>query len=283
MARKLFGRRVRVTIKPLATSAKPDWIVVDGHDVAFDVEKNQEIEPNKGRVTIYNLEKKLRDRLQLKDDATVTIEAGYKDTMGVIFTGNITHVLSDIQGPDIITQIDAGESHKAYRGSYHAKSYGAGTPYKTVIEDIVKTFEGFKVTPAITNVISNIGKTVPNALTLDGKSANLLNSVLGPLGLAFSMQQGELQIVEKGKASDLPTVNLTYSSGLVNVPQIGEKKPPAKATISFQSFIQPELIPLRKVFVDWVESKGEFVCVTVKHKGSNFDNEFYSTVEAFLP
>ncbi len=270
-----------VTIKPNPTSPKPDWVVIDGNDVSFDVEKTNEQEPNKGRITIYNLGEKLRNKLQLKDDSTIVVEAGYKQTIAEIFSGNISHTISDIQGPDIVTSIDAAEGHKAYRKAYVAKNYGAGTKLKTVIEDIVKTFDGFKVTPAITKVISSIGKTVPNALTLDGPSARILNDVLSPLGFAFNIQKGEIQIVGYGTASDKPEVNLTYRTGLVGVPQLGEKK--KKATITFQSFIQAELEPNRKVAIDWIESKGSFVCQTVKHKGSNYDNEFYSTVEAFLP
>lgn len=272
---------MKVTIKPKPDSPNPDWVVIDGNDVSFDIQKTQDIEPNKGRITIYNLAEKLRNKLQLKDDSSIVLEAGYKQTIAEIFSGNIIHAVSDIQGPDIVTSIDAAEGHKAYRKSYVAKSYGAGTPFKTVIEEIVKTFEGYKVTPSITKVISSIGKSVPNGLTIDGPSARVLNDVLQPLGYAFSIQKGEVQIIAVGGASDAPIVNLTYQTGLVGVPQLGEKKD--KATITFQSFIQPELVPNRKVFVDWIESKGNFVCQTVTHKGSNYDNQFYSTVEAFLP
>ena len=84
-----------------------------------------------------------------------------------------------------------------------------------------------------------------------------------------------------GGASDDPIIKLDYSSGLVDVPQLGEKKD--KGTIVFKALIQPELIPGRKVFVDWLLDRGEFVCDSVKHKGSNYDNEFYSVVQAFLP
>ncbi len=280
MANKLFGRVVDAIIKPTATAGRQDWISTNGQDISFDVEKNTDVEPNKAKISIYNLEKKFRDRLQFDDHAVISLAAGYKDTSAIIFTGNITHAISTNEGPDIVTTIDAAEGHKAYRSSRVAKSYGAGTPYKTVIEDVISSFNGFKVTPAITNVIASIGKTVPNSLTLDGQSARVLNDVLTPLGFAFSMQNGEIQLLESGQPSSQPAVRLTYTSGLVGVPHIGEKK--GKAAISFQSFIQPELIPGRRVFVDWIESKGNFVCETVKHKGSNYDNEFYSTVEAKL-
>jgi hypothetical protein len=285
-SRRLIGRRVKVTIKPKPESQTPDWVVIDGFDISFDIKKTAEPEPNKGRIAIYNMPERLRNKLQLEDDSTIVLEAGYKSNASVLFTGNITRAISDIQGPDIVTNIDAGEGHKAYRKSYVAKSYGEGTPLKTVIEDIVNTFDGFKVTPAITSVLANIGKTIPNALTLDGRSAKILNEVLAPLGYGYSIQNGTIQITQSLGASDEPPVNLTYATGLVGAPQLGEQKGTGgakKSTITFQSFIQPDLRPGRRVFVDWIERKGNFVCETVTHKGSNYDNEFYSTVEAFLP
>lgn len=276
--KKFFGRVVRVTIKPKTG----DGIILDGFDIAFDVDKNLEQEPNKAKITCYNLPDELRDKLQLKDDALLTLEAGYKQTYATIFEGNLTHALSAISGSDWVTNLEAEEKLKAYRSSFVAKSYGAGTPFKTVVEDIVKSFEGFKVTPEITRVISSIGETFPSGLTIDGPSAKVLSNVLRGVGLAFSIQNGQIQILEPGKASDKPPLVLDYSSGLVNVPQLGEKK--EKATISFQCFINPELVPGRRVQLKEPKSvAGTYVAQVVKPKGSNFDNEFYDTVEAFVP
>lgn len=274
---KFFGRVVRVHVKPKSA----DGFTVDAHDIAFDVEKTQEPEPNKAKVTLYNLEAAVRHKLQLKDDAEIEIEAGYVDTVATIFKGNITYAISELQGPDIVTSIEAEEGNKAYRSSFVAKSYGPGTPFKTVVKDIVKSFDGMGVTNEITKILDGIGDSFPNGLTIDGQSAKVLNDVLRGAGLAFSIQKGQIQIVKVGGASDEPAIALGYSSGLVGVPRLGEKK--EQATITFQSFIQAGLVPRRKVQLDWIDDQGEFVCQKVTHKGSNFDNEFYSTVEAFLP
>lgn len=271
---KLYGRSVTVIVEP----PNEEGFKVDGHDIAFAIEKTSEPEPNKGNIVIYNLEARLRNRLQLKDDAVVTLKAGYLTTAATIFRGNITHVNSGQQGEDIVTTIEAGEGHKPYRSSFVAKTYGKGTPFKTVVQDIVKTFEGFKVTPSITRIISSIGDSFPAGITLDGPSAKVLTDVLRGTGLAWSIQNGEIQLIETGGASDQPLILLTYETGLVDLPKIGEKKD--KATIEFKSFIQPGLFPGRKVSVNWIEGKGEFTCQKVQHKGSNFDDEFYSTVEA---
>lgn len=273
---RLYGRVVRATIRP---KDGPSFLI-DGHDIAFDVEKTKERDPNKGKITFYNLPADMRGKLKLNDTATVELEAGYPETVATIFKGNVTHSISDLQGPDIVTVVEAEEGVKAYRSSFHTKTYGAGTPFKTVVNDIVKSFEGMHVTSAITKVLSTVGTTFPDGVALDGPSAKILSDVLQGVGLSFSIQKGEIQITREGEPTDDPIVKLDYSSGLVGVPQLGEKK--EKPTITFQSFIQPELIPRRRVFVDWVESKGEFVVDSVKHQGSNFDNAFYSTVQAFI-
>lgn len=274
-----FGRVVRARISPADGS---EVTLIEGFDVSFDIEKNTEQEPNKGKFKFYNLPEDLRNKLQLKDKDKISFEAGYKTTVASVFEGNVTHVLSGIEGPDWVTNIEAEEGGKAYRTSYVAKSYGEGTPFKTVVDDIVKTFEGLKVTPAVTATIANIGKTFPNGLTIDGSSARVLNSILQGVGLTYSIQNGQIQILASGASNDQPTIELDYSSGLVNVPQLGEKKD--KATISFQCFTNPQIVPGRKVLLKEPKgARGVYVCNVVKIKGSTFDTEFYDTIEAFIP
>lgn len=284
---KLFGRVTRLRIIPKTgdiVTIHGKSIEREGFDLSFDIEKNLQTTPNKAKFTIYNLPDDVRAKLQLKDDDAIEFEAGYKTTSAVVFRGNVTHAIHYLDGADWVSVIEAGEGHKAYRKSYVAKSYGAGTPFKTVVEDIVKTFEGFKVTPAITKAISAVGKTFPDGLTIDGKSADVLNQVLKQGGLEFSIQGNEIQMVkEDTQASDAPAINLDYTSGLVGVPQIGEKE--GKPTVTFDSLIQPGLVPGRKVFVgvDGVRYL-ELKCKTVKIVGDNgFGNDFYCKVEAELP
>ncbi len=274
-----FGRVVRARITPKDGSS---ITVIEGFDVSFDIEKNLEQEPNKGKFKFYNLPEEFRNKLQLKDTDKIVFEAGYKDTVASIFEGNVTHVLSGIEGPDWVTNMEAEEGGKSYRQASVSKSYGEGTPFKTVVDDIVKTFDGLKVSPTVTAAIANIGKTFPNGLTIDGSSARVLNSILQGVGLTFSIQNGQMQILKFGGASDQPIVELDYSSGLVNIPQLGEKKD--KATISFQCFTNPQIVPGRKVLLKQPKSaRGTYVCQVVKIKGSTFDTEFYDTIEAFIP
>lgn len=285
MAGKLFGRRTRLTIRPKDADAfyiDGKSIDRDGFDISFDIDKDMETKPNKAKFTVYNLPDNVRAKLEVDDNAVIEFEAGYKTTSAIVFKGNIAHVLSALEGPDMATHIEAGEGHKAYRKSYVAKSYGAGTPFKTVVEDIVKTFEGFKVTPAITRAISNVGKSFPNGLTIDGRSARVLNDVLKHGDLEFSINNNEIQIVKTDtRASDAPTIVLDYTSGLVNVPQLGDKD--GKPKIDFQSLLQPGLVPGRKVQLDWGVGKKNVVVRTVKITGSNFEDAFYCNCEAALP
>lgn len=278
MANKtLFGRVCRLRIKTDAG----ELIIIDGFDMSFEIEKTREVQPNKAKFQIFNLPERIRNKMQLTDKDKIEFEAGYKLTASRVFIGDATHALSGTQGPDWVTTIEAQEGIKAYRSSYVAKSYGPGTPYKTIIEDVVKSFGVYKVTPQITKIISSLGKAAPNGLTVDGPSAKVLNDVLGGLGLAYSIQNDQIQILATSVGtSDLPAVKLGYDSGLVGIPQLGEKT--EKATLSFQSLLQPELVPGRKVLLTTQGVKGTFVCDNVKHKGDNFGKEFYSHCQAFL-
>lgn len=271
----LYDRVVKVTVTPATGVA----FRVEGHDIQFDVEKTREPDPNKGKVVIFNLEENLRNQLHLKDDSKISIEAGYKAKSSVIFTGNIVRAVSGRQGADIVTTIDAQESLKAYRRSVVAATFGPGTPFKTVVETIVRTFEGFKITPQITQVLSTIGKSFPDGLTLDGPSAKVLTDTLRGAGLAFSMQNGEIKIAGADDAYSDPPAVLDYNSGLVDLPQLGEKKENGKTSISFKSLIRGDLYPGRKVELNWVDGRGSYKADVVKHKGSNFETEFYTTVE----
>lgn len=276
-SRALFGRVTRLLITP----ETGDQIQIEGFDMSFDIEKNLEPDPNKGKFTLYNLPEKVRAKLQLKDTAKIKFEAGYKTTAAVVFEGTLTHAISYISGADWVTDIESGEGSKAYRSSYVSKSYGKGTPYKTIIQDVVKTFDGYKVTPQITKLLASLGDAAPNGLVIDGPSAKVLNSMLRGFGMSFSIQRGQIQILQNGGASDLPAVKLGYDSGLVDIPQLGEKKD--KATVTFKSLLQPELFPGRRVIIASPGLNGTFIVADTKHKGANFGQEFYSVCQAALP
>lgn len=280
---KFFGRVVRVRVTPDPQNAPGEVVLVDGFDVDFDVEKTSEREPNKGKIVVYNLPEDVRSRLQLKDDSRVVLEAGYRlGTVATIFEGNSKHAPSAQTDVDWVTTIEALEASKAYRNSFAAKSFGPGTPFKTVVEYVVQTFEGFKITPAITRTLASVGDAFPNGITIDGPSAKVLSDVLRGAGLAFSIQNNEIQLLREGAANDQPAVSLDYSSGLVGTPQAGTKQD--KGMVQFESFLDPRIFPGRRVTLLEPRSfKGTYVAQTVKHKGSTSGGDFITTTEAFVP
>jgi uncharacterized protein YggU (UPF0235/DUF167 family) len=274
---RLFGRVVRVTVTPEA--GKPT--IINTFDVAFEVEKTIEQEPNKGKVTIYNLPEDLRSRFQ-SEKSVVTLEAGYKKTVAQIFKAEIRVTASKIVEADWETTIELREHDKAYRQSVVAKSFGAGTPLKVVVNAITKSFTGLKVSAQATKLLASVADTLPAGLTIDGPSAKVLNDVLRGAGLAWSVQNGEIQILASGKASDAPPILLDYSSGLIGVPEPAESKEDKKF-LKLTSLLQPDLVPGRRVRVDSPLVRGDYVCQKVTHKGSTFDNEYYSHAEAVVP
>ena len=170
---------------------------------------------------------------------------------GQIFVGDITATTRKKTGPDTITVIEAMSGINAMQTAFFDKSYAPQkeppTPvsYKRVALDL---FESFKDAGrvVIKNAIKAINsdkipdKKAQAGLCLTGPAKNSLNIVLGALGLEWSIQDDDFQVIQPGQSTGTERVLLTPKTGLIGSPV--KKK---DGSIEFTALIQPDLARIR--------------------------------------
>lgn len=220
---RLFGRRCNVIVNK--TKLSPF------QHVSFKIEKSLKPEPNTCELRIINLNVAHRAELeQIAPTRTlpagqlalvpkrvlrgipVSIEAGYEDptdpngnNLSQLWLGDLRTQTSVPEGPDWITSIASGDAEKAFQNARINVTYGPKTPLETALRALVRSMkigEGnlFKILSELQ--IKGYGRLFPRGTVLSGSSAQELNEICKSADLEWSIQDGALQILNRGKALD---------------------------------------------------------------------------------
>lgn len=274
---KLFKREARATIGALE---------VEGLRVQFKVAKSLQQEPNKLEVSIWNLSRDTRGKLTEaveKQSAPVVVEAGYAAAAGSpatteeLFKGDARLISHVRQGPDWVTRLQSGDGAKAYKSARMVASFAPGTKRGTVIEEAAKSLglplgnlkeriKAHDFKGALTEFVGGFAAA--------GKTATQLTELLDPLGLGWSIQEGQLQILgEKDTTSAQPIV-LSPESGLIGSPELGDQ-----GVVKVKSLLQPGIRPGRRIELDAESLQGLFRVERVTHSGDTHGADWYSEAE----
>lgn len=114
------------------------WLVTlnsEELDFEFTVPFDDDTEANEAEIIVYNLSSETIDALRYNDN--ITIEAGYGDDTGLIFSGYIVSVKSKWDGPDYVTTIKALDNFDLKERDIVERTYGAGTKASFILNDLI--------------------------------------------------------------------------------------------------------------------------------------------------
>jgi hypothetical protein len=298
---ELFDRDVLITIggKPIAMKSedltgKPQPML----RVVFFVEKSTESNSNTAVLDVYNLS--LLNRMTVQTgadliskilasrkaaaragapvlpsfDYPLVIEAGYTGDRKVIFTGDITTMSSRREGVDWITTFEAGDGEKASKSSRVSFSVGAGSSVGILLEQAIAKL-GINIGNAAPKLALLKSRILKKGAAINGRVRDVLDKYLPAAGYQWSVQDGELQILEIGETLIDKIVFLNQASGLIGVPELGEK-----GAISARSLMTGDIHPGRRVVVESSTATGTFKAEKVLHSGDTWGNDWYTDFEA---
>ena len=267
----LFGRVVEVDI---------DTLEVRGLDVRFKVAANDQPEPNKAEIVIYNLNQAHREQLEQKDDVEVSLKVGYSEQPGSksrIFRGDLREVFSVLDPPDWVTTLRTGDGDKQIKETRVSKSYKPGVGFRTAWEDVVKALvdAGVGAGNAIKKFQSgsfkdNITEFLHGG-NVSGQAFKELQRLAKGANLDVSIQGKELVVTEVDKPLDTKEIVLSPSTGLISSPRRG-----AKGELKVRSLLIPDLQPKRKVEVQSRLISGVFVIKEAVFSGDTSGSDFYA-------
>lgn len=257
----------------------------------FRVDRNNAVGLNQAEITIYNLNDDSISRLD--KDVFVSIEAGYVDETRELFTGDIDFVNTNFEGVDRITRIEATDGGVNFGARRVSRNFPPGT---TVVEAITAVAQstgfGLGNLPAVLAAhagrggVSNFAK----GLVVRGRAVDELKKLTDLFGLTYSIQSGQIQVLEQNRATNELAVRLSADSGMIGVPEIGEDN-----YIRARSLLRGSLTPGRRVVISSTKSnrlrsplatiasigvEGAFRIQRVTHIGDSWGRDWYSDIEA---
>lgn len=177
-------------------------------DVEFTVPFDDDMEPNEAEIGIYNLSENTRK--QLKKGDAITINAGYKGDTGVIFSGFITKVTTDYDGPDKLTTINAADDIKDH--TIESISFAANTKASFILKKLIdKT--GIPV--AVFNPRRD--HTYKDSQTVDGDLMEKIKQYAEVCGISVYVSKGKIYArhITEG---DETNFNVSVETGLIGSP-----------------------------------------------------------------
>lgn len=270
--------------------------------ISFTVKKSLQkpgkVSANTAEIMVYNLAGSSRDNIREMHDQII-LQAGYREAQGLetLFQGTVASVHHPYQLPDVVTKIQSGDGLKELREAQVTLSYAEGTPATRVLSDLVKAL-GLppKSSASLQALLGRFsGNRYLQGFSFSGSVKEGLDKVTKRLGFEYSIQDGALQVLERGKALEArpspSVVVLTPSSGLYGSPErksqlqdetASEKVPPGWR---IRAALQPTLSPGAWIAVESREIRRAtaFKVESVEHRGDTHGGEWETVFEVSDP
>jgi hypothetical protein len=210
----------------------------------FRVEKDIKKTPNTCTLDIFNLSEASRLTYEKDKVVPIQLDVGYEGQLETIYLGQVRTANSVINGPDIITHFEAGDGQAAIQQAKIAQPVGPGTTPGVVLRNLAQAMGvgTGNVESAITRLNATGKALFPTGKVLTGSAATNMEALCRSVGLEFSIQDGKLQILNKGKALNNLAFELSSDTGLVGSPTVD-----SKGIVNAQTFFTPGMKPGSKV------------------------------------
>lgn len=273
---RLFGRKVQL---------QAGTQLFEKLRIAFKVRRSLSKNPHPAEIQIYNLGSQSRAAFQTKG-LKLILAAGYAESFGQIWSGELRTVSHVKDRADWIAKAAGGDSENLIRTARISKSYRAGTPIATVIRDVAKaTGLGLgNLETALGNPFRGGLTQYANGTSVYGQATEQLYNILRAVGLNYSVQDGQLQILTDKGALPGTVFSLSASTGLIGSPEICEEGegPKKKRVLKVKALMNHQIVPGGTIQVDALNKKGFYRVQTVTHTGDSHGSDWYSDLECSI-
>lgn len=254
---RIYNRVVRVVVGQEDNTA----LSIDSLFIKFEIKKLISGKPNEGFASIYNLSSVSENQIKEKG-VRIRLFAGYDNDPILINDGDIRRVDRDPGLVDRITTISLGGNVFKLSQAIFDKSYSGQISVKQIVIDAVPTF-------GIDSI--DLEQIPDNAFLYDysftGKTSNLLDEILQPIGVQWFEDDNFIKFSSKGKALE-SVVLLNKDTGLIGHPSVTDKG------IKFKSVLNGRIMMNNRVRIESSNVTGTFKVSQLMHKGDNREGKF---------
>lgn len=201
---------IRIDGKPFLTSQE-----FDNFRVVFDVE----IFPSNSQAFADIRITNIKSTEEIAQGKSIQLLAGYVDSCDTIFTGNISNVFLERQGPNIITRMTCrgGTVVEGKRGTANS-SYPPGVRIEEILNDMAKAW------PLYPDFEVDQFKNYPplsSGFVAQGDIPQILDSLKWQYGFEWSNSLGSLVINSADKPRKTTVFEINQENGMVGIPEVG--------------------------------------------------------------
>lgn len=263
----------------------------EGLEITFRITKTITREPNTGQISIYNLSADSRSYCQVKG-AELTLEAGYEDLHGQIFTGQTQLVYSKREGTSWVTTLETGDGLKFLFGHGIGLALGGRVTMRQAVEESLAAMGVPKGVHKGLDAL--VDKTFPRGFVASGNPTTTMDGLADRGGLHWSIQDGRSHVYPRGQYGSDEIIlisDVRKAGGLVGSPERFDRTltnpfqtqdPFANPLrgIRFKSLLNPLIVPGTRVRLESRDITGTYRCIKVTQTGDRRGQPWYSEVEA---
>lgn len=189
--------------------------------VAFQVVKGDLQTPNTASIRVYNLAPGTLERAR-KEFTRVLLQAGYESNFGLIFSGTvIQYRFWNENNTDGVFDIWASDGDEAYNYAVVNTALPADSSVKDMILACAKSMKekGVSIESLQESMAGLPDKTLPGGQVMYGPAKKYLRQAAQDMGFSWSIQDGELRIIDDAGYLPGEAVELNFASGLLGSPE----------------------------------------------------------------
>jgi hypothetical protein len=197
-------------------------LVISDLRFTFQIQNAVEQTPNIAMVRVYNLsEDKVRMLTKNVDEFnTLRLQAGYEHSFGTIFQGTIKQFRKGKEGNvDTYLDIYAADGDLGYNFGVVNQTLEAGCSVADEVRSISKQMGNTDVPQHALDVSENMGGILPRGKVLWGLGRDRLSEVCNSGNVNWSLQQGQLTLVELDGYLPGTAVQLNSQTGMIGQPE----------------------------------------------------------------
>ena len=232
--------------------------------MSFHIVRNTLAQANTGRFTILNLSEDTRRKIYKDKYKTnvykgIELRAGYgdtKETLPLIFKGNIMQAYSQRNGVNYETNIEAYDGGFSYVNANTGRSFARGTSDRQIIETLIKDLPNVSV--------GKIGKfldKIPKGNTMQGPTIELLKNITKS---NFFIDNEKAYCLNGNECFRGNIQKITSDTGLLGSPLREE------ALLTFTIMFEPRLQVGQYIQLESQTEKlfnGDYKVIGVEHQG----------------
>lgn len=253
----------------LSIQTEGGWIdITMPYTLSFNISRNTMAQANTGRFTILNLAEDTRRRIYKDKFKTnvykgIELRAGYgdsKETLPLIFKGNIKQAYSQRNGVNYETNIEAYDAGFAYVNANTSRSFAQGTTDKQIIETLIKDLPHISV-----GKIGSFTDKLPKGNTMQGPTIELLKNITKS---NFFIDNEKAYCLKENECFNGNVHLITSDTGLLGSPLREE------TFLTFSIIFEPRLQIGQYVKLESQTEKlfnGEYKVLGVEHQGTISD------------